>query len=72
MEKKALDINSSVWVSASAGSGKTTILVNRLLVLLLNNVDISKVLCITYTKTAASEMKDRIYKILSQWAIMTD
>lgn len=70
--EKALDINSSVWVSASAGSGKTTILVNRLLVLLLNNVDISKVLCITYTKTAASEMKDRIYNILSQWATISD
>ena len=69
---KALDIKSSTWVSASAGSGKTTILVNRLLMLLINNVDVSKILCITYTRTAAAEMKDRIYKILSQWAIMND
>ena len=70
--EKALDINSSVWVSASAGSGKTTVLVNRLLMLLLNDIDVSKILCITFTKTAAAEMKERIYKILSNWTFMTD
>ena len=70
--EKALDINSSVWVSASAGSGKTTVLVNRLLMLLLSDVDVSKILCITFTKTAAAEMKDRIYKILSNWTFMND
>lgn len=70
--KKALDINSSVWVAASAGSGKTTILVNRLLSLLVNDVDISKVICITYTKTAAHEMKERIYEELAKWVKLND
>ena len=61
------DINSSVWVSASAGSGKTTILIRRLLNMILNDVDISKIICITYTKTAAGEMKERIYDALNRW-----
>ena len=70
--KKALDINNSIWVSASAGSGKTTVLVDRLLSLLINNVDISKIVCITYTKTGANEMKSRIYSSLSNWATISD
>lgn len=70
--QKALDINNSVWVAASAGSGKTTILVERLLSLFVNNVDISKVVCITFTKTAAHEMKERIYNELAKWTIMND
>lgn len=70
--KKALDINNSIWVSASAGSGKTTVLVDRLLSLLINNVDISKIVCITYTKTGANEMKSRIYNSLSVWATISD
>ena len=67
MTKPEFDINSSVWVSASAGSGKTTILTNRLLNMILNDVDISKIVCLTYTKTAAREMKERIYNSLSKW-----
>lgn len=70
--KKILNINNSIWVSASAGSGKTTILVRRLLYLLVNDVDVSKIVCITYTKTGANEMKDRIYKYLSNWAVIDD
>ena len=70
--KLALDINKSIWVSASAGSGKTTILVDRLICLLLNDVDIKKVVCITYTNNAANEMKERIYKILEEWIFLTD
>ena len=70
--KKALDINNSIWVSASAGSGKTTVLVDRLLSLLINDVDISKIVCITYTKTGANEMKSRIYNSLSNWATISD
>lgn len=69
---KILDINNSIWVSASAGSGKTTVLVDRLLCLLINDVDISKIVCITYTKTGANEMKSRIYDILARWTIMDD
>lgn len=71
-QKNALNIDNSIWVSASAGSGKTTILVKRLLKLLLNNIDLSKIVCITYTKTGANEMKTRIYKELSKWVILND
>ncbi len=70
--KNALNINNSIWVAASAGSGKTTILVDRLLSLFINNVDISKIICITFTKTAAHEMKERIYNKLAKWTIMDD
>lgn len=70
----------SVWVSASAGTGKTKILTDRVLRLLLPRPkqDISsasapdKILCLTYTKTAASEMAERIHKRLSEWAVMPE
>lgn len=71
-QKTALDLNNSIWVSAFAGSGKTTILTKRLLKLLISDVDISKIVCITYTKTGANEMKQRIYKELSNWILLTD
>ena len=70
--QKALDINKSVWVSASAGSGKTTILVKRILTLMLSGVDVKKIVCITYTKNGANEMKERIYKKLSSWLYISD
>lgn len=72
MTRSEFDINSSIWVSASAGSGKTTILINRLLNMILNDVDISKIVCLTYTKTAAREMKERIYNSLIKWATVQD
>lgn len=71
-QKIALNINNSIWVSASAGSGKTTILVSRLLVLLLSDIDLSKIVCITYTKTGANEMKTRIYNELASWVVLND
>lgn len=66
--EKIANIYNSIWVSASAGSGKTTILVKRLLSLILNDIDISKIICITYTKTGAQEMKERVLNSLSNWA----
>ena len=56
-QKIASNPKLSVWVSASAGTGKTTVLVNRLLRLFLNDVEPSKVLCLTYTNAGAIEMK---------------
>ena len=61
----------SVWVGASAGTGKTKILVDRIIRLLLEEVDISKILCITYTKAAAEEMKERLEGILFRWQLAT-
>ncbi|MDR0571344.1 MAG: UvrD-helicase domain-containing protein [Rickettsiales bacterium] len=70
--KKATNIDKSVWVTASAGSGKTTILVDRLLNLLINGVDIKKIVCVTYTNNAADEMRERIYDNLERMMIMDD
>ncbi|MBR5154666.1 MAG: double-strand break repair helicase AddA [Alphaproteobacteria bacterium] len=64
--------NASVWVEASAGTGKTKVLSDRVLKLLLKNVNPSKILCLTYTKAAAVEMNERIAKRLSNWAIESD
>ncbi|MDR0581010.1 MAG: UvrD-helicase domain-containing protein [Holosporaceae bacterium] len=50
----------SEWISASAGTGKTKNLIDRIVLLLLNGVQPSKILCLTYTKTAAAEMSTRL------------
>lgn len=62
----------SVFLSANAGSGKTTILTNRVLRLLLDGVDPAGILCLTYTKAAAAEMQDRIFKELARWVALPD
>lgn len=62
----------SVWVGASAGTGKTKVLTDRVLRLLLNGVLPAKILCLTFTNAAAAEMANRINKKLSDWAIMPE
>lgn len=62
----------SAWVSASAGTGKTRVLTERVLRLLLQGVIPSKILCITFTKAAAAEMATRIHESLRQWTLMSD
>ena len=62
----------SVWLNASAGTGKTKVLIDRVLRLLLSNVDISEILAITFTNAAAFEMKDRIMQTLQSWVLMSD
>ncbi|QKV19795.1 double-strand break repair helicase AddA [Oricola thermophila] len=62
----------SVWVSANAGSGKTYVLATRVIRLLLAGTDPSRILCLTYTKTAAAEMKDRVFKRLGAWVTMPE
>ena len=73
-QNSAADPNLSVWVEASAGTGKTKVLSDRVLRLLLNteNPKPEKILCLTYTKAGAVEMKSRIYERLSEWAVITD
>ncbi len=68
----ASDPNNSSWVFASAGSGKTKILTDRVLRLLLENVAPNKILCLTFTKVAATEMYNRINSELSKWVIAND
>lgn len=68
LQLRASDPAPHVWVSASAGSGKTTVLVSRILRLLLSGVQPRRILCLTYTKAAAMEMRIRLSRILSEWA----
>lgn len=67
---EAADPSASTWVSANAGSGKTRVLTDRVARLLLEGVDPQNILCLTYTKAAASEMQNRLFKRLGAWAMM--
>jgi len=71
-QAKAADPNTNVWVKANAGSGKTYVLSRRVLRLLIDGVPPEQVLCLTYTKAAAAEMRARVTKELGQWAVMDD
>ncbi len=68
----AADPKRSVWVTANAGSGKTYILVERVISLLLAGAEPASILCITFTKAAASEMSARLFTKMSIWAVMDD
>ena len=55
--------NTNLLVSAAAGSGKTAVLIERIIELVLdekNPIDINKLLVVTFTKLAASEMRERV------------
>ncbi len=71
-QRQAADPAVSVWVEASAGTGKTKVLSDRVLRLLLNGTNPARILCLTYTKAAAVEMKSRIAERLSGWAVTED
>ncbi|HEY9040284.1 MAG TPA: double-strand break repair helicase AddA [Roseovarius sp.] len=60
----------STWLSANAGSGKTRVLTDRVARLLLDGVDPQHILCLTYTKAAASEMQNRLFLRLGAWAML--
>ncbi|AVO38772.1 double-strand break repair helicase AddA [Pukyongiella litopenaei] len=62
----------STWLSANAGSGKTRVLTDRVARLLLNGTEPQNILCLTYTKAAASEMQNRLFRRLGAWAMMSD
>ena len=68
-QREAADPSASVWVSANAGSGKTRVLVDRVARLLLAGAAPQKILCLTYTRAAAAEMQDRLFKTLGEWAL---
>ncbi|MCA2011830.1 double-strand break repair helicase AddA [Cereibacter sphaeroides] len=69
---RAAQPQASTWLSANAGSGKTKVLIDRVARLLLNETPPSKILCLTYTKAAASEMQNRLFKRLGEWAMLDD
>jgi ATP-dependent helicase/nuclease subunit A len=62
----------STWLAANAGSGKTSVLTDRVARLLLNHVDPTSILCLTYTKAAAFEMQNRLFRRLGEWAMLDD
>ncbi|MGB3246874.1 MAG: double-strand break repair helicase AddA [Sulfitobacter sp.] len=64
--------DASTWLTANAGSGKTRVLTDRVARLLLENVEPQQILCLTYTKAAASEMQNRLFKRLGEWAMLED
>ena len=64
--------DASTWLAANAGSGKTRVLTDRVARLLLDGVEPQHILCLTYTKAAASEMQNRLFKRLGEWAMRED
>ncbi|MHB2167270.1 double-strand break repair helicase AddA [Alsobacter sp. R-9] len=71
-QRRASDPRTSAWVSANAGSGKTFVLSRRVVRLLLDGVDPSTILSLTFTKAAAANMANRVFEILGGWVTMTD
>ena len=69
---QAADPSHSVWVMANAGSGKTHVLVDRVVRLLLAGFAPQSILCLTFTKAAAAEMSLRLFKLLSSWIALDD
>lgn len=64
--------SSDVWLSASAGTGKTQVLTARVLRLLLHGAHPEAILCLTFTKAGAAEMANRINEILGAWVRLPD
>jgi ATP-dependent helicase/nuclease subunit A len=69
---RASDPAVSAWVTANAGSGKTHVLTQRVISLLLKGEDPAKILCITFTKAAAANMAARVFDTLAEWTTLDD
>src|SRR6202034_3544056 len=62
----------SAWVAANAGSGKTYVLAQRVINLLLRGAEPEKILCITFTKAAAANMSKQVFDRLAEWTMLDD
>jgi len=69
---RAADPAASTWLAANAGSGKTRVLTDRVARLLLSGTDPQRILCLTYTKAAAAEMQNRLFRRLGEWAMLEE
>lgn len=69
---RAADPWASTWLGANAGSGKTRVLTDRVARLLLGGTRPEHILCLTFTNAAASEMQNRLFKRLGEWAMLDD
>ncbi|MFV0299784.1 MAG: UvrD-helicase domain-containing protein [Paracoccus sp. (in: a-proteobacteria)] len=66
------DPAASTWLTANAGSGKTRVLTDRVARLLLRGTRPERILCLTYTKAAATEMQNRLLRRLGEWAMLPE
>src|ERR1700734_2420997 len=71
-QARASNPAASAFGSANAGSGKTHVLVQRVIRLLLTGVAPEKILCITFTKAAAANMAERVFTALGHWVTLDD
>jgi ATP-dependent helicase/nuclease subunit A len=71
-QQRAMDPGASAWVSANAGSGKTFVLTRRVLRLMLAGAHPSTVLSLTFTKTAAAQMAEKVFAELARWTQTSD
>jgi len=69
---RAAEPAASVWVSANAGTGKTRVLIDRIVRLLVAGTPPERILCLTFTKAAATEMATRLDDRLGQWSVAED
>ena len=72
VQRQASDPKASVWLSANAGTGKTKVLTDRVLRLLLDRNAPEDILCVTFTTAAANVMQRRIRAELSKWTTCSD
>ena len=72
LQRDAADPAASVWVAASAGTGKTKVLTDRVLSLMLGGSPPTRILCLTFTRAAAAEMANRLHERLSRWAVLPE
>jgi ATP-dependent helicase/nuclease subunit A len=71
-QREASDPAASVFVSANAGAGKTSVLASRVLRLMLAGANPSRILCLTFTKAAAANMQNRVFDQLGRWVSLDD
>lgn len=71
-QARASQPDAHVWLSASAGTGKTHVLTARVFRLLLQGVRPENILCLTFTKAGAAEMADRVHDRLAAWVQMDE
>ncbi|WP_375466100.1 double-strand break repair helicase AddA, partial [uncultured Methylobacterium sp.] len=71
-QRRAADPRASAWVSANAGAGKTKVLTDRVVRLLLDGAAPGRILCLTFTKAAAANMSIRIFRTLGRWVTLDD
>ena len=71
-QRRAANPRASAWVSANAGAGKTKVLTDRVVRLLLDGCAPGRILCLTFTKAAAANMAIRVFELLGRWVTMDD